>query len=49
MTSDHLIERLGTPEEIAALACFLASGAAAFITGTAVVADGGVLAWRGHR
>jgi len=49
LISEHLIERLGTPEEIAALVCFLASNAAAFITGTAVVADGGVLAWRGHQ
>jgi NAD(P)-dependent dehydrogenase (short-subunit alcohol dehydrogenase family) len=48
MTSEHLIERLGTPEEIAGLACYLASDAAAFITGAAFVADGGVLAWRGH-
>jgi NAD(P)-dependent dehydrogenase (short-subunit alcohol dehydrogenase family) len=49
MTSEHLIERLGTPEEIASLACYLASDAAGFITGAAFVADGGVLAWRGHR
>jgi NAD(P)-dependent dehydrogenase (short-subunit alcohol dehydrogenase family) len=48
MTSEHLIERLGTPAEIAGLACYLASDAAAFITGAAFVADGGVLAWRGH-
>jgi len=49
MTSEHLIERLGTPEEIAQLACFLASDAAGFITGAVFVADGGVTAWRGHR
>ena len=33
--------RLGTPEEIAALAAYLASDEAAFITGQAVVIDGG--------
>ena len=49
MTSEHLIERLGTPEEIAKLACYLASDDAGFITGAAFVADGGVTAWRGHR
>ena len=49
MTSEHLIERLGTPEEIARLACYLASDDAGFITGAAFVADGGVTAWRGHR
>lgn len=35
--------RLGTPEEIAALAVFLASPRASFITGSIVVADGGQL------
>ena len=49
MTSEHLIERLGTPEEIAQLACYLASDGAGFITGAVFVADGGVTAWRGHR
>jgi 2-keto-3-deoxy-L-fuconate dehydrogenase len=34
--------RLGTPEEIAALAVYLASAAAQFITGQAVVIDGGL-------
>ncbi|MGD0432766.1 MAG: SDR family oxidoreductase [Acetobacteraceae bacterium] len=34
--------RLGTPEEIAALAVYLASDAAQFITGHAVVIDGGL-------
>ncbi|MEG3177256.1 SDR family oxidoreductase [Sphingomonas sp. RB3P16] len=32
---------IGQPEDIAALACFLASAAAGFITGEDVVADGG--------
>jgi 2-keto-3-deoxy-L-fuconate dehydrogenase len=34
--------RLGTPEEIAALAVYLASNAAQFVTGQAVVIDGGL-------
>jgi 2-keto-3-deoxy-L-fuconate dehydrogenase len=34
--------RLGTPEEIAELAVYLASDAAQFITGQAIVIDGGL-------
>ena len=34
--------RLGTPEEIAGLAVYLASDAAQFVTGQAVVIDGGL-------
>jgi NAD(P)-dependent dehydrogenase (short-subunit alcohol dehydrogenase family) len=49
MTATHLIERLGRPEEVAKLVCFLASDDAAFITGAAYVIDGGALAWRGAR
>ncbi len=40
----HALGRLGTPEEIAAVVCFLASADAAFITGAAIVADGGLSA-----
>lgn len=47
LTGSHLIPRLGRPEEIAKLACFLASDDASFITGAAYVIDGGTLAWRG--
>ncbi len=36
--------RYGTPQEIAAAVAFLASDAAAFITGTALPVDGGILA-----
>jgi NAD(P)-dependent dehydrogenase (short-subunit alcohol dehydrogenase family) len=47
MTGAHLIPRLGKPEEIAKLACFLASEDSSFINGAAYVIDGGTLAWRG--
>ena len=33
--------RLAAPEEIAGIACFLASDAAAYITGQVITADGG--------
>ncbi len=39
--SMHPIGRNGKPEEVAALAAFLASDQAAFITGVAVPIDGG--------
>src|SRR5258708_22176747 len=35
--------RLGTPDEVAAAMCYLASDDAAFITGTGLVIDGGIL------
>ncbi len=38
------IGRLGTPEDIAAVAVFLASDGAAFMTGATVAADGGMTA-----
>ena len=38
------LRRLGEPEDIAGLIAFLASPAAAFVTGQTMVADGGVLA-----
>lgn len=37
----HPMKRLGEPEEVAKLICFLASDDAAFITGTAIAIDGG--------
>jgi NAD(P)-dependent dehydrogenase (short-subunit alcohol dehydrogenase family) len=47
MVGSHLIPRVGTPEEVAKLVCFLASDDAAWITGSAYLIDGGSLAWRG--
>jgi NAD(P)-dependent dehydrogenase (short-subunit alcohol dehydrogenase family) len=49
MIAPQLIERIGQPQEVAKLACFLASDDAAFITGGVFVVDGGALAWSGAR
>ncbi len=49
LTGTHLLPRLGRPEEVASLVCFLASDQASFLTGTAITIDGGSLAWRGSR
>ncbi len=43
MMTKQPIARVGTPEEIAALALFLASDAAAFSTGSVFMADGGYM------
>jgi NAD(P)-dependent dehydrogenase (short-subunit alcohol dehydrogenase family) len=47
MISPQLIDRIGRPEEVAKLACFLASDDAAFITGGVFVVDGGATSWMG--
>jgi NAD(P)-dependent dehydrogenase (short-subunit alcohol dehydrogenase family) len=39
------MKRFGKPEEIASTALFLASGAASFITGQTILADGGLTCW----
>jgi NAD(P)-dependent dehydrogenase (short-subunit alcohol dehydrogenase family) len=38
------VKRLGTPEEVASVALFLASDESSYVTGTILVTDGGVLA-----
>jgi 2-keto-3-deoxy-L-fuconate dehydrogenase len=44
MVAPHALKRLAQPSEIAAAAVFLASDEAAFVTGTALVVDGGYMA-----
>jgi NAD(P)-dependent dehydrogenase (short-subunit alcohol dehydrogenase family) len=42
--ADRPLGRVGTPQEIARAVLYLASDAASFVTGTALVVDGGGLA-----
>src|SRR5215470_13166286 len=46
MRSWHVLDRIGKPEEVAACALFLASDDASFVTGHALVVDGGWTAGR---
>jgi NAD(P)-dependent dehydrogenase (short-subunit alcohol dehydrogenase family) len=47
LTATSLIPRLGRPEEVAELVCFLASKESGFINAAYILIDGGSLAWRG--
>jgi NAD(P)-dependent dehydrogenase (short-subunit alcohol dehydrogenase family) len=42
----HLVRRIGHPDDVAELVCFLASDAAGFVNGVSWLIDGGTLAWR---
>ena len=44
IVADTPLKRFGTPEEVAALAVLLASDASAYMTGTELTIDGGILA-----
>lgn len=42
----HLVRRIGAPDDVAELVCFLAGPESSFVNGVTWLIDGGVLAWR---